>query len=382
LTHHGFTTTIQKILADEFGKSAKAIFENSLLMQYLNIKTRAASRGSKSRGSFGNLYALYVLIEDYVGRDFHRRGDYAKYEGASFSKMFKRQRRLPFGAKLQNHHLNHRLNEEFEKFFPKAGLRPILRNHDTQRYWINSKLLKIDLASGRKIDIAQTVVKIINAYMEARRDAFEKIIKDCRKWGALDKSNGGKVAEFILSLIQPNVDARIFEIVSYAILKQSYGNTAVYFGWTRETIRKESIILYKTGRTNANDGGIDFVMRPVGRFFQVTETVDVSKYFLDIDKVQKFPVTFVVKSAESAEQIKSMIQNQAVALYPVAAIVEKYMACIEEVINIPSLVQRFQKIVEQGGVAVAAVLSEISLQSRVEYNYLEGASTEASEGED
>ena len=27
---------------------------------------------------------------------------------------------------------------------------------------------------------------------------------------------------------------------------------------------------------NANDGGIDFVMRPIGRFFQVTETILVT----------------------------------------------------------------------------------------------------------
>lgn len=43
--------------------------------------------------------------------------------------------------------------------------------------------------------------------------------------------------------------------------------------------------MYKTGRTNANDGGIDFVMRPVGRFFQVTEVNNYDKYLLDIDKV-------------------------------------------------------------------------------------------------
>ena len=46
--------------------------------------------------------------------------------------------------------------------------------------------------------------------------------------------------------------------------------------------------LYKTGRTNANDGGIDFVMKPLGRFFQVTETLDFKKYFLDIDKIETF----------------------------------------------------------------------------------------------
>ena len=89
------------------------------------------------------------------------------------------------------------------------------------------------------------------------------------------------------------MDARVFEIVSYAILKEHYGAQSVFWGWELESIHEEGLVLYKTGRTNANDGGIDFVMRPLGRFFQVTETVDVRKYFLDIDKVQRFPLTFV-----------------------------------------------------------------------------------------
>jgi len=46
-------------------------------------------------------------------------------------------------------------------------------------------------------------------------------------------------------------------------------------------VKEDFLILYKTGRTNANDVGIDFVMKPLGRFFQVTETLDVRKYFLD-----------------------------------------------------------------------------------------------------
>ena len=62
-----------------------------------------------------------------------------------------------------------------------------------------------------------------------------------------------------------------------------------------------------TGRTNANDGGIDFVMRPLGRFFQVTETLDVRKYFLDIDKVEHYPVSFVIKSAESADALRQKL---------------------------------------------------------------------------
>lgn len=66
--------------------------------------------------------------------------------------------------------------------------------------------------------------------------------------------------------------------------------------------------LYKTGRTNANDGGIDFVMRPLGRFFQVTETLDFKKYFLDIDKIERFPLSFVIKSEESVDDLLSKLK--------------------------------------------------------------------------
>jgi len=44
-------------------------------------------------------------------------------------------------------------------------------------------------------------------------------------------------------------------------------------------VEEDNLELYKTGRTNANDGGIDFVMKPLGRFFQVTETTDVKNTF-------------------------------------------------------------------------------------------------------
>jgi hypothetical protein len=70
-----------------------------------------------------------------------------------------------------------------------------------------------------------------------------------------------------------------------------------------DKLNTENLKLYKTGRTNANDGGIDFVMKPLGRFFQVTETLDFKKYFLDIDKIQKYPITFVIKSNEPTQDL-------------------------------------------------------------------------------
>ena len=69
-------------------------------MQYLNEKTRSAHKGSKARSSFVNLYALYVIIEDYLSKGYDKSGDYSIYEGAPFNKLFARQRALPFGSKL------------------------------------------------------------------------------------------------------------------------------------------------------------------------------------------------------------------------------------------------------------------------------------------
>jgi hypothetical protein len=55
---------------------------------YINLKTVSATRGSKARSSFANLYAIFVLVEDYVAHGFHKKGDYSKYEGAQFSKHY------------------------------------------------------------------------------------------------------------------------------------------------------------------------------------------------------------------------------------------------------------------------------------------------------
>ena len=38
-----------------------------------------------------------------------------------------------------------------------------------------------------------------------------------------------------------------------------------YWGFDINKIKEDNLTLYKTGRTNANDGGIAFVMKPLGR---------------------------------------------------------------------------------------------------------------------
>ncbi len=376
IARHSFTSVILEVLEDVFGGYAEDIFQASPILGYLNNKTRAANRGSKARGAFANHYALYVVIEDYIKNGFDNDSaaiPYSKYEGAKFSDLFKRQRELPFGAKLQNHALNSRLNDEFKKFYPLVGMPPIVRDVATQRYWIQEDLLLVSIrrkdGNEYTYNIARAVINVIDAYVATKKAAFEGFLEACRQIAELGKSDHEKVIDFVVQQLKPNVDARVFEIVSYAVLKAKYAQESVWIGESQDSVSEEVLVLYKTGRTNANDGGIDFVMKPLGRFFQVTETVDANKYFLDIDKVQRFPMTFVVKSEETSEQIRAAIRAQAVAKYKIETVVDSYMAAVEEIINVKDLILAFETVVKSD--QLQAVMDEIIIQSKVEFNYSE-----------
>ncbi len=366
---HKFTPVIKKILKNYFGDSAEKIYEKSYLIEYLNRKTKSVNRGSKSRGSFANHYAVYVLIEDYISKGFATtKSSYSEYEGAIYTNLLTRIRELPFGQRLQNHALNSRMNEEFKKFFPNIQYKPIIRDLETKRYWINENLLIIS-TNGKQYNIAKAIIKIIDAYIEGKRSAFNQFITYTSELALASKDNSDQAIDFINKQIQPDVDARVFEIVSYAILKSYYANTFLYWGWEAEDLNREPLKLYKTGRTNANDGGIDFVMKPLGRIFQVTETLDFKKYFLDIDKIQRYPVTFVIKTELEEDKIYEQLKLKAQSLYGIKAIVQKYMESIEEIINIPKLNKIFFEQVEQE--KVRQIMQEIVLQSRIEFNYYE-----------
>ncbi|PSF36109.1 restriction endonuclease [Aphanothece hegewaldii CCALA 016] len=367
IVQHEFTKKIIEILNCYFPSQGNAILNYSELLQYLNIKTKAANRGSKSRAGLANHYAIYVLVEDYLNKKFHLQNNYEDYEGVQFSVLLRRQRELPFGSKLQNHALNHRLNEEFKKYFPTSVYVPIIRDVKTNRYWLNENLIKI-IVDYTQINIAQAVKDIIDAYITARQEAFDEFIVYCQEMLVIQQQELTRAIEFIRGLLRPNIDARVFEIVSYAILKEYYADQHIYWGWSSDVLNAEYLTLYKTGRTNANDGGIDFVMKPLGRFFQVTETIDVGKYFLDIDKVQRYPITFVVKTEQPIQSILNKLMEQATMRYKVKAIVRRYIEAVEEVINIPELMNRFDSVLERGRGTV--VIEEIVLQSRVEFNPL------------
>ena len=74
-----------------------------------------------------------------------------------------------------------------------------------------------------------------------------------------------------------------------------------------------------------------------------------------------------LRSVELTEKILQKIKENASKTYSITAIVEKYMSCVEEVINIPTLIFRFKETVKQG--YLSNVLDEIILQSKVEFNF-------------
>ncbi len=369
MVKHFFTETIITVLQKHFGTIAQTVFESSPLLKYVNYKTRSANRGSRSRSSFANLYAIYVLVEDYLHRDFDKSGKYSKYEGADFTPLLQRMRKMPFGLKLQNHALNNRTNDEFHKYFPEDERRPILRKVDAQKYWINENLL-ITKITGKRYNIAKPLLEIIDNYISIKKQSFERFLRDCESLTRVADNKTVPIVEFIRNLLAPEKDARIFEIVSYAVLKSYYAEDIIFLGLTKEEVRPERLRLFKTGRTNANDGGIDFVMRPLGRFFQVTETLDVKKYFLDIDKIEKYPISFVIKTDMPIKQIRSVLKKGAREQFVVDVVVRRYMSAIEEIINIPLLLERFSRVVEAN--KAKEVLDEIIRWSQVEFNYSKG----------
>lgn len=261
---------------------SKIFFDKSPLLQYLDSKMSAVHGNSKKRRSLGNIYAIYSILLKYT-EDFYNKPDtYRTFEGYDFSTLKRIYTGLYGGSKLQNHSLNSRANTEFKNKFPNLVNDLIV--YEGSRY-----LLHIDYLYTEGVDISKTACHIVEKYIELLQK------KDRELDTILDRiskeKNTAKKKEELISVLTEDAEARIFEIVSYAILKNHYKKIDVYFGYTIADVEAHALELYKTGRTNANDGGIDFVMRPVGRFFQVTEVGNYDKYLLDMDKTLHFPIT-------------------------------------------------------------------------------------------
>lgn len=322
---------IKDILSEDYPKEYQQVYDNSLLLQYLDKKMKAVHGNSKTRRSLANIYAIYSILYFYQSDFYNQPEKYRQFGGYDYMRLFNYYRGLYGGSKLQNHALNSRVNGEFKNKFPDIANDLIII--DNGKY-----LLHIDYLYVNKHDISKTCCRVIEKYVELLMAKDHALINILQKMEALTDYREKK--EQLNALLTEDAEARIFEIISYAILKNHYKNIKVYFGYSMDTIQEEELQLFKTGRTNANDGGIDFVMRPVGRFFQVTEVNSYDKYLLDIDKVMHFPITFVIKTKNvKARVLRELDDYIAVRSSGMRVIEERYRKAIEEIITINELQQ-------------------------------------------
>lgn len=357
---------MKDILVEDYKDKYNQIYENSDLIKYLDKKTGAIEGDSKTRRSLGNIYAIYSVLYYYLDMNFYNdKEKYKKFDGFEYNILWNFCKQQYGGNKLQNHALNNRLNTEF--------LNKVARDSSKELLIINGSkyLIHIDYIYVCNIDISKTVVKIIEKYIELLKTKDFKLSSDLEILKNLKDLNEKKFK--INSLLEEKSEARIFEIISYAILKNHYKNQHIYIGTSLTNIKKEQLNLYKTGRTNANDGGIDFVMKPLGRFFQVTEVDKYDKYLLDIDKVLHFPITFVVKTNSSKDnilkEIKAYIKEKSGGM---AIIIEKYENSIEEIITINELRSWLNSLNES---SINNLIEDIDLYYKMELN-IDGSDNE------
>lgn len=326
------------------------------VISYLIAKTKAVDRNSKARRSLGNLYALYVLCEDYAD---------GKLSGSSFTDLLNRMKNMPFGAKLQNHPLDNRLNDEFRRKYEMGNeLLPVQNRDEGSKV----RIISLALLSHNGSDatkVAELVVKCVDAYIEQINDN-QNIFLDLAK----NVKGSSDFMDYISSSLADTTDARVLEIVSFAILKQYYAEQNIVIGADKTNLKKTPLTLYKTGRTNANDGGIDFVLKPLGKFFQVTEVIDFDKFFLDFEKVNHFSITFIVKSDLSEKRIKDSLYESAKNKWGKEAVAKLYIDLIDEVINRPTLL-KYADIISKDIKKIELVTKEIILQFKLEYGLLD-----------
>ena len=348
---------VADILEEEFPMEFQKIYDNSHLLQYLDKKMKAVHGNSKTRRSLASIYAIYSILHFYQTDFYQDKVTYRAFDGYDYMCLFTYYRSLYGGSKLENHALNSRVNGEFRNKFTDVTKDLIIANN-------GKYLIHIDYIYVEDQDISKVCCKIIEKYVELliKKDhALISILSKLQEMTDYDKKKA-KINE----LLTEDAEARIFEIISYAILKNHYKNITVYFGYSRDNIEEVQLQLYKTGRTNANDGGIDFVMRPVGRFFQVTEVNNYDKYLLDIDKVMHFPITFVIKTKATKEAILADLEHHIAARTSGMAILEeRYRKAIEDIITINELQQWTD---ELDGEDIDRILRDIDVYYKLEMN--------------
>jgi hypothetical protein len=94
----------------------------------------------------------------------------------------------------------------------------------------------------------------------------------------------------------------------------------------------------------------------------------------------KYPITFVIKSEMAIPDLTKRMKEQAKEAYGIDKIVDRYMECVEEIINIPMLLERFDAVIKDG--KLTDVLNEIVIHSKVEFHYQENPADDSDDAED
>lgn len=334
------------------------LFINSPLLMYLDYKMGAIHGNSKTRRSLANIYAIYSILYFYNQEFYNNINSYKEFQGYEYTKLFNFYRGLYGGSKLQNHALNSRVNSEFKNKIVSESQNDLIIVND------GNYALHVDYLYVNGYDISKIAQEIIEKYISLLQEKDHKLINDIEELIILKTIDEKK--KKLNELLDEDAEARIFEILSYAILKNHYSKTKIYIGYTIDDLKEENLLLYKTGRTNANDGGIDFVMKPIGRFFQVTEVDNYDKYLLDIDKVMHFPITFIIKSKKAKEILKKELQEYIeIRSSGMQIIKNRYEKAIEEIITINELKEWLMDLKDEG---INDLLRDIDLYYKLELN--------------
>lgn len=348
---------VKDILKEEYPMDFQKVYDNSQLLQYLDKKMKAVHGNCKTRRSFANIYAVYSILHFYQEDFYQDKNGYKEFDGYDYMRLFTYYRNLYGGGKLQNHALNSRVNGEFRNKFSNSKKDLIIVNN-------GKYLIHIDYIYAENHDISRVCCKIIEKYIELLMKKDHELLKLLSEVQKI--TDYAKKKMKIKELLTEDAEARIFEIISYAILKNHYKNITVYFGYSKDEVREVQLQLYKTGRTNANDGGIDFVMRPIGRFFQVTEVGNYDKYLLDIEKVLHFPITFVIKTKKSREDVREEFEEYiSEKTGGMTILEERYRSAIEDVITINELQKWIDELDDKD---IDGIIRDIDVYYKLEMN--------------
>lgn len=341
------------------------------LIQYVGIKTQAVTRTTSRRGSYGNLGTLLIIIRDYT----LNAQNYEDYSGIKFSDYLTYVRKIPGCSKQQNHAINHRLNEEFKKMFGREEAIPIVRipieGSAGTTYKINENLLDTSIKDLGSLDLSILLSDILYLYFYYREKGNKDIIEQCNKFMTEPIANELAIIKFMEENIR-HQDARMFEISSFIILKAWYSMQKIMIGESPEKFKEVPLTLYKTGRVNANNGGIDYVLVPLGKYFQATQNFNFSKYFLDIEKLVKFPISFVIQTNMTAEESLKRICRDARKKYSDESILSSYLDSFDQIFTLRDLDEILNSLKELPKEVKSRhfkdMLNEFVIQYSVEYN--------------